>query len=361
MAQRNSAVEADRNLTSARPEVPVAAAPGVVHVTGEDVLLLAVAMPDMSAAQRRAAVAFAVEDRIARPLDEEHVILGPALPDHGDGKRWLVAVIARDRLAAIPVVRKTRLMPDVLALPVPQAGQWSVWAIGLRALVRTPDGAGFATAAAALPVYHLAAGRPGIVLYGGALDGLLPVLRTARLPAWPDPALERFDLNTARATIRSANLPRAWRQIAALLVLAGLGHAGLLMADTLAIGRIRDISVAALREALAAAGQPAEGDLETAIRTALARSQGTVGPRLMPMLARAFAALGPEAGRVFTSDLRYAADQNSLMLTLQAPDIVTLQGVETALTGAGFRVTAGAATTGDGIAEQQMTLQGEGT
>ncbi len=353
-------MEADRERIPAVAAHPPAPS-GVTYLPGEGVLLLAVAMPDMSHAQRRAAVGFAVEDRIARPLDDVHVILGPALADTGDGRHWLVAVIARDVLEAIPPQRRMRLIPDVLALPVPDAGQWSVWAAETRVLVRTPDGAGFATAAAALPYYHLAAGRPGIVLYGGVLDAQFPVLRPAALPTRPDPALDRFDLNSARATSRSLALPRAWRQIAALLLVAGLGHMGLLAADTWALGRIRDTSEVGLRDALGAIGVAAGDDLDTAIATALAQTNGQNGPRLIPLMTRVFAALSPYTGRVTTSDLRYAGDQNSLTITLQAPDITTLQDVETALTDAGFRVTVGAATTGDGLAEQQLTLQGAGT
>ena len=55
------------------------------------------------------------------------------------------------------------------------------------------------------------------------------------------------------------------------------------------------------------------------------------------------------------------SDQGTLALTLQAPDIVTLQSVEVALKDAGFRVTAGAATTAGGLAEQQLTLLGGST
>lgn len=335
----------------------LAAPPGLHFVPGERVLLLTVAMPDMPGAQRRGAVAFAVEDRIARPLEEVHVILGPALPDGGG---WLVAVIARDALAAIPAARGVRLLPDVLMLPVPVAEEWSVWAGGGRVLVRTPDGAGFSTTAALLPAFHAAGGAPGVVLYGGTLDPSLPVLRSEALPARPDRMLDRFDLSAARPSERGGGLPRGWRRMAAVLACAGLGHLGLLMADVFALGHVRDASEAQLREALRATGQPSDGALDAAIGAALARASGTGSPRLIPLMARAFAALGPLAGRIGTSDLRYGADQQSLTLTLQAPDIATLQAAESSLAAAGFRVTAGAATTGDGTAEQQLTLQEAG-
>ncbi|MGL5010120.1 MAG: type II secretion system protein GspL, partial [Paracoccaceae bacterium] len=239
-------MEADGSVTlMAAPPAPA----GVRFVAGEDVLLLAVAMPEMSAAQRRAAVGFAVEDLIARPLDEVHVVLGPAVAE-----RWLVAVIGRDVLEALPAAAKARLVPDVLAVPVPEAGQWSVWAGPSRVLVRTADGAGFAAAMGALPYFHLAAGRPGIVLYGGVLDAQFSVLRPAVLPTQLEASLQRFDLSMGGAA-RGMTLPRAWRQMAAVVVLAGLGHLWLLATDTWALGRVRDDSALLVRDALQAMGQ----------------------------------------------------------------------------------------------------------
>jgi general secretion pathway protein L len=345
-------MEADRNSTSAAAPMPP---PGVQYLRGEDVLLLVVAMPTMSMTQRRAAVAFAVEDRIAATLDDVQVILGPAM---GDGGNWLVAVIARDVLARVTPDRKTRLLPDTLALPVPDAGHWSVWTDGDRALVRTADGAGFATHSAALPIFHLAAGHPGIVLYGGTLDAGFVDIRPAPLPTRPDFALDRLDLNTGRDTGRGLTLPKTWARIAAVLAFAAVGHAGLLIADIGALGHISAANQAVVRGVLDALGQPAGADIDAAITRTLAQSNGAGGPRLIAMMSLTFAALSPHAGRVTLSDLRYGADLGSLTVTLQAPDIVTLQDVEVALTDAGFRVTAGAATTAGGLAEQQLILQG---
>jgi general secretion pathway protein L len=344
-------MEADRKIADVAAPAPP---DGVQYMPGEDVLLLVVAMPAMSMAQRRAAVAFAVEDRIAAPLDDVHVVLGPAIGDDGN---WLVAVIARDVLARVAPDRKTRLLPDTLALPLPDAGHWSVWTDGNRVLVRTADGAGFATQATALPVYHLAADRPEIVLYDGMLDAQFGDMRPAPLPTRPDFVLDRLDLNIARDKGRSLTLPTTWVRMAAVLAFAAVGHIGLLIADTWALGHIRAARQADVRGVLDAMGQPAGDDIDAAIIQTLARANGANRPRLIAMMSQTFAALSPQAGRVTLNDLRYGADQDSLTVTLQAPDIVTLQGVEVALKGAGFRVTAGAATTVGGLAEQQLILQ----
>lgn len=339
------------------PGLPVL--PGVVLVPAEQVLLLRVALPGMSAQQRKAAVAFAVEEQIACPLEDVHVILGPALPPTAG---WLVVVISKSALAMLPAPGKQRLVPDVLVLPVPVEGQWSVWADDIRILVRTPDGAGFACAAAMLPFYHLAADRPGIVLFAGVLDAQFDVLSRADMPSTLDPALHRFDLNIGREGGKGqfARLGR-WQPLAAVAVFAVLAHLAVAAVDIWALRQIKATLAADLRGTLATLGQPIDGDLEDGLSVVLARANGTAGARFVPLTARAFAAIDAQAGRVTASDLRYARDQDSLSLQLQAPDITTLQSVETALTGAGFSVVAGAATTRDGLAEQQLTLAGGGT
>jgi general secretion pathway protein L len=325
---------------------------GVVFVPTEKVLLLAVEMAGTTPAQRRAAVGFAVEGMIARPLDEVRVVLGPALPG---GQSWLVAVFAPDVVATDA---KARLIPDVLALPLPAPGHWSVWEEAGRNLIRTPDGAGFACDAAALPYYHLAAGRPAITLFSGQLDPQFPIHARATLPASIDPAFRQFDLTQSPTT--GLGTLRKWRPLAAVAAFAALAHLGLLATDVWALHRISAQMQADLRTSLAQLGQPAEGDLDTTLSTIIAQAGGTTGPRFVTLAAQAFAAIAPEQGRITTSDLRYTADQNSLTLQLQAPDIATLQSVETALRAAGFQINAGAATTRDGLAEQEISLAGGG-
>ncbi|MGL4322095.1 MAG: type II secretion system protein GspL [Paracoccaceae bacterium] len=344
---------------SAAPDMPFAAPTGVALVPTEQVLLLTVALPDMPATQRRAAIGFAVEDQIARPLDDVHVVLGPALPQVTGAPLWLAAIIGRDVLAGMTESGKARLLPDVLMLPVPAVGQWSVFAHGARVLVRTADGAGFATTAKALPYFHLAAARPGIVLFGGGyLDPQFTVLARAEMPAAPDLSLRRFDLNTARAQTDYRKAAQRWRPFAAVLACAALAQIGLLAVDVWALARVKAAQVAELEQALTTLGQPINGDLDRAIAAVAARAGGTQAPQFVSLTARAFGAMTAEQGRITASDLRYVADQNSLILQLQAPDIASLQGVETALGDAGFAVTAGAATTSNGLAEQQLSLSG---
>lgn len=126
----------------------IAAPAGAAPIPAEDVLLLSVALPRMTAAQRRKAVCYGVEDQIACPLDAVHVIAGPAMA----GGRWLVAVVARAVLAAHQTAAPgLRLLPETMGLPVPDEGHWAVWAGACRVILRRADGSGMALPAALVP------------------------------------------------------------------------------------------------------------------------------------------------------------------------------------------------------------------
>jgi GspL periplasmic domain len=172
--------------------------------------------------------------------------------------------------------------------------------------------------------------------------------------------LDRLDLTAGHDDARGLILPRVWRQMAAVLVFAAIGHIGLLAADTWALGHMRAASETELRDRLGQMGMSAGGDTEAAITAALSRIGGAGGPQFAPVMTRVFAALGAQTGTVTVRDLRYDTAPDRVTLMLEAPDLATLQAVETALNDAGFAVAAGAATTGDGLAEQQLTLQGGG-
>lgn len=316
---------------------------GIRFVPGEDVLLLTVTLPRMSPAQRRAAIAFAVEDHIARPLDEVHAALGPEL----EPGRWLVGVIAK---AALPKDTSpgTRLLPDTFALPTPAPGHWSVWECEGRILIRLPDATGLATRLAAFAVLHLTAGTPAITLYAGTL----PVSH-ARAPLPPLNLPSPFDLTTTHS--QTLAFPPLLRHLAAIALVAALGHLAILATDTFTLARHEARLATALKQA---ANAPADADLNTLLTRILTAPKSSTDTGLLPLLATTFQAIAPQSGSVSFRDLRFAAAQNSLTLTAEAADLGALQALETSLAAAGLNVTAGPATSANGAAEQQLTLQG---
>jgi general secretion pathway protein L len=297
-------------------------------------------------------VGFAVEDRIAQTLEEVHVVLGPQIAPG----RWLVAVAARsvlDRLATGRV--DAALWPDVLMVPVPGTG-WAVWAEADRVLVRLPDRTGFAMPMDRLPAVWALAGTPAVTLYGGQLPEAVAVSARGVRPALPDPWLAGFDLR-ARSRTGAMVWPKGLRSLLIVVLVASLGHLALLGADVTAMNRLAAAREADLRRVLHLSP---EADLEMALAQALVARQPAAGPGMLDLLGRVFAAIADEAGRVSVQSLQYDAAEDAAVLTLEASDLSTLQAVEAALNGAGLAVSAGAATTRDGIAEVQLTLRGGG-
>lgn len=119
----------------------------VVLLPGEQILLTHVALPPIRQASRRLQAArYALEDQLAGRVEQLHFALAAKTPAHEDAA---VAVIDLDRMrdycaafdeAGLDVVQ---MLPDVLALPPPDAGSWQIAAMDDRVLARTGLHAGF--------------------------------------------------------------------------------------------------------------------------------------------------------------------------------------------------------------------------
>lgn len=328
---------------------------GVVMVASERVLLLAVDLPVMPVAQRRAAVGFAVEDRIAQSLDEVQVALGPQISPGV----WLVAVTAHALLDSVATGTKNMIIwPDVALVPVPAEG-WSVWADEARVLVRLPDFTGFATSSTACPALWAAAGSPTVAAFGDNVPSGIPVATRAPLPRTPDPKLNGFDLRAGlHRTGKTPGFPKAFRPLLIVALAAALAHAMLLVLDVAALDRLTNQRGTELRALL---NTSPNSDLDAALAQTLAARQKTETGGVLVLLTRVFGAIAAQTGRVTLQDLRYASAEDTAVATVEARDLASLQSIETALTAAGLIVTAGAATTGDGAAEVQMTIRDGGT
>ena len=344
-------------MTQVRTEPPISAPeapqppPGVDWMASEAVLLLRAALPPLSTGQRRAAIAFAVEDRIAQPIESVNVVLGPLL----EGE-YLVAVAARDDIASNRAERpasKARLVPDVLALPRPSQG-WAVWVGGARALVRLADGTGFATSLMTLPLIWHHAGKPEVALCAGQVPDGIPVTSHMPLPRF-DPAFARLDLAAGAEASGLLHLPRGGLALVAVLVLAAGLHLGLIWADLANERHILTQREADLRIALNNLKQKDSGDLDADLVAAMAAAQPKAQTGFLPLMAESSAALVEVPG---LSVQAMTWGDGALRLDLQALDLSGLQAAEAALTSAGIVVRVGSATSSDGAAKVEMTLQG---
>lgn len=340
--------------------VPVATwdvGPAVVLVPTEAVLLLAVDLPLASASARRAALPFAVEDRIAAPLDAVHVVLGHALGP----QTYLAAVVDHDVMAAWTAtlaqagLGHARMVPDALALPPPPAGSWNVMGDADRLVARTDAGTGFAASRAGFAAVWAAGGSLPCTVFGDlALD--LPMATVADAP----PDLARLgspplDLRAGPYAAPSRGVPRVLRRAAAVVGFGLLAHTVVLAADTHALDRQAAARRAATEALLATTlpGTPLSADLDRLL-------PGGGHGRLLPLLARVATALEPVGGLTWTK-LGWSAADNSLTMGVEASDIGGLQRAQTALTAAGLAPVSGAVTAGQGRADGDLIVRASET
>lgn len=325
-----------------------------IAIPTEDVLLARVSLPAGTARQVQAGLGSAVESLLAEPLDGLHVVPGQEL---GQGDR-LVAILRHSVMADWALrtdARRPRLVPDVLALPVPPAGSLFARESRGRVLVRLADGTGFATTAESFPAFWRAAGMPGIVLFSGRLQPDLPISGVQPMPPVPPPEALTFDLMTDRHARKAGLWPR---KLAAVAVLGLAGHLAILGAETIALGRIAERLEARLRgdqgdaPAVAMPTQPDAGPL----RQASPMAGQSAGGGFLPLLARASGALPVFGEGVGVRSMTFDAGTGELDLLVEGPDLASLQAMETRLAAAGLSVSAGAATSSSDAAEMRLVI-----
>jgi general secretion pathway protein L len=327
----------------------------------EEVTLLRVPLPLATHRQRQSAVSYAVEDMIAEPLEAIHVALGPELAPG----EYLVAVLGRRTMATwaakTDTVRK-RLVPDVMALPVPGPGGLSVREVAGRVLARRANGTGFATRRDAFETFWRAEGRPQIVLLGGRLPDTLPV-STADMTAVPGtPEGGSFDLMQGEWAKGYTSGRKFVPRLALVVGIAFAAHLLVLGAKTVALQRIATEREAELRAELAVRvpGLPEDTPLDVALQRALPSGPETVGAGFVPLAARVSEALLPTVGAISVRSMTFTAEDGSLSILVEGPDLETLQQVESSLAAAGLMVEVGVATTSADMAEVRYVIGGAG-
>lgn len=331
--------------------------PATVLVPTEDVLLLAVDLPIAGRAQRLAALPFAIEDRIADPLDTVHVALGAEV-----GPRSFVAGVVRHdiMLGWIAVLDAAGLghaaiVPDALLLPVPPAGSWSVEAAAGRVIVRTDSGAGFAVPVERFAVVWAAGGSLPCVIYGVPLPFDLPMSSAGDAGIASQRLLTPgLDLRQGRYAAAARPVPAALRRLGIVLAAGLLAHTAIAAADTLKLRGIaanrRTTAEVLVRQMLP--GTPLTADLDR-----LLPSGGAGRGRFLPLLTRAAAALTPVGGLTLTK-LSYTDGDGALTLGVEAADIGGLQRAQSALVSAGLSPVSGAATAAPGRADGDIVIRG---
>lgn len=336
-----------------------ASQPTVVPVNSERMLILRIALPPLPKAQRRTAAAFAVEPFVAQPLEEVQVILGPKLEDAA-ASPYLVVVIDRDvhaRLLADNRDSKARLVPDVLLLPRPDPGHWTVAERDRRLLARLPDGTGFATNEPAFGAIWAQSGKPAIIWHHGTPPVGLPLASraTARLPLTPEPALAGFDL--AEGRVPDWRQPRKLAALAAVLVLGVFAHLTILALETQRLTAKADAGEAQVRAALTARGIAVGTSVDAAVATAVRGAQGGEGPAFLTLLSSALLAMEGQTGVVTLQDLTFDSRSARLTMTLSAPDLGPLQEAAAMLTKAGMAADLGASTISQGQARATVAVK----
>lgn len=329
-------------------------APATILVPSESVLLLSVDLPLSSRAKRLAALPFAIEDRIADPLDAVHTALGAEISP----QRYLVAVVRHSLMlrwveqAEAAGLGHAAMVPDALALPLPQVGEWSAEAgageaDGGRVLVRTGDGAGFAMPTALIRQAWEAAGQPRIWNTGAMPIGELPQEpRIAGGGGLADRLLTPpVDLRQG-AYARRVAIGGGWLRRLGWIAAAGVAaHTVIAAADTVMLRAIAERRADETRAAIAQAapGTNLSGDLRSSVADLLP-PPGQAGSAFVPLITRTSTALAPLSSAITARSMRF--EGRSLVMEIDPGEPGLAERVRGALRGGGMTADVSAAADG---------------
>ncbi|WP_423602267.1 type II secretion system protein GspL [Sphingomonas sp. MS122] len=293
--------------------------PATLLVPSESVLLLVVDLPLGTHAKRVAALPFAIEDRIADPIDAVHIALGGEIAP----RRYLVAVVRHAQMrewvetAEAAGLAHAAMVPDALALPVPDEG-WAAEANEGRVLVRSGDGTGFAVPAALVGQAWEAAGRPRIWNTGSAPIGELP---QEPRPAGGGGLAERLakpavDLRQGIYARRAAG-GSSWLKRLGWIAAAGIAaHTVIGVADAVMLRAIAERRADDTRAAVAQAAPGANlgEDLQASV-TDMLPPPGAAGSQFVPLVTRTSNALAPLSSAVTARSMRF--EGNALVMEIE--------------------------------------------
>ncbi|KQX21658.1 MULTISPECIES: type II secretion system protein GspL [unclassified Sphingomonas] len=304
------------------------AARAVLLVPAEHVLTMSVALPLPSHARRLAALPFAIEERIADRADAVHLALGTQV----DGGPYLVGVVDRALVAAWVAaaaeagIADAAIMPDALALPMPQSGRWNVRRESDgRILVRAPEGTGFAATEPLFVALWTAAGKPDCDEVADSGE-TVPVA---------------LDLRQGDFARPRQGLSRIGRRVAIVAAAGLIAHGAIAAADMVALRSVaakRGAELTALLNTAAPGRYGGNDPREAALVAAELLPVGGNAPpgQLLPLLGRTSAALAPFGGTLAIRSMRFDEARRSLRLDVELADPGARANIVSALRSAGL-------------------------
>lgn len=327
-------------------------------IPAELVTLHAISLPVRTARQRQEALPYALEEAISRPLVNTHF----AICGTGADKQILAATTEIEMLTAfLDVAPGNILVPEQMALQRPEHGSdgkktWRAYRREGRVLIRVSDGTGFAVRSDMLHALWQASGRPEIENFGAPLEKTVVATDRAESPL-PSPGnLGDADLRQG-AFLPDRGLRRPLTWIAASILVAALGHLAITAFDVRAQRAIAEAQGAEARAALATHLPDATiNDAPELIRRRLnARYQPQVGSSFLPILDRVSDAILSAGTSVQFRQISWGED--TMRLTMEAPDLDALQRAEASLRAANLKVSSGSATADSGAARAELTVR----
>lgn len=339
-----------------------AAADRRVHllVPGAEVLITRVAVPVTQYARARAAIPWALEDRLVDDVESLHFALGR----HHDTGEWSVAVVARRTLdawlerCAKAGIQPVSVRPAPLALPLPEAQEWVALEEAGSITVRTADDGGFTCEPGMLALVARAREKPSRIRRLGAATAEWPAELAPVLGA-PEPIDDPAAAFTGAGGIellqgaysrreRAGRQLRRWRLPAligvALLMVVGIDFA----LEYAALGtretQLRERMQATFQQTFPDVQQVQDPRAQMAARLRSLRGDGGSGSGFAELLARAGSVLAEGSGARLTG-LTWRGD--TLELEVAADDLQVLDRIQRGFTEVGLAAELRGADRGD--------------
>ncbi len=312
-----------------------ASGPATILVPTEQVRLLEVDLPLASHAKRLAAVAFAIEDRIAEPVESVHIALGQEVGP----KRYLVGVVSHAVMARWVAMADAAglghaaIVPDVLTVPASAADAWNAHFADGRVLVRTGYGGFAAPAALFRSAYENAPNKSDfeVVVTGDPPAGALPDGWKADGAAYSDEPVREIlakptlDLRQGLYARTGASPSSLWRRLGWIVALGAAAHIVIATADTLMLRSIADRRAADTRALVAtmATGVAIGDDLVGDVTTLLPAAASAKADAFLPLASRVSAALAPLAGSLGVRSMTFQANTLTMDADGSEPGLAT--------------------------------------